>query len=275
MSIEERIPASECENDSSPAKHSKRVSWSMVVETDDFFLQGRDTTPSYNSDRSEEICPRTPEPPFETTYEIPSILKPATETPFAAIETTAFETTIHNDCEIPTISKTDCDKPKDNAIIQDSCITNMDPQKHYLPSALVDPTPNDAEQSAIIHQRLLRRVSWLKQVTLLRRQHDFAQKGKFLVKEYELKTELEALCEDVLFLGVKKDRLAETLRELRTKKADILCHSNDGDKSERNDEGGIYQTKITADGTDNGTGSSTGVSDACVQTDDWRTGSGA
>jgi hypothetical protein len=269
VGIEERIPASECENDSSPAKHSKRVSWNIVVETDDFVSQGRDTTHCYSSDPSEEGCPRTPEPPFETTAEKSSILKPATETPFPTIETILIETKICDRYETPSLSNTASNTPNDNAATQDSCTTSMDPQNPYLPKnrvAAVHLTPNDAEQSAIIHQDLLWRVSRLKQAILSRRKLDSTQKGKSLVKEYELKTELEALCEDVLFLGDKKGRLAETLRGLRAKKAELLRHSNDGDESEEKEDGGLYQTTPTVKGT--------GVSDACVQTDDWLTGSG-
>ena len=111
--------------------------------------------------------------------------------------------------------------------------------------------PLNVEEPIVVQRNLVQRASQLNQIILAIQKREIAEKGKSLVTEYQLRTELEALCEDVLFLADKKDRLTETLRDLRKTRSEFLNGNGNGNE----DKTGKQQRM--------------GVSDASAQTENW------
>ena len=181
------------------------------------------------------------------------------------IETSQSETRkteINSNCDSGT-KTTSCNIPQHKAAIPDGCTTSMDPQHYKIRrSGFTDDkmTPEysiGAEDALAAQQSLQLRIARLKQTVLSLRKLESAQRGNFLVREYQLRTELEGLCEDVLFLGDKRDGLEQTLGELRAKNTEIL----DSGTNDNKDETETQDDKPIKVGT--------GVSDAGVQTDEW------
>mmetsp|Transcript_7334 Transcript_7334/g.17938 ORF Transcript_7334/g.17938 Transcript_7334/m.17938 type:complete len:153 (+) Transcript_7334:196-654(+) len=125
--------------------------------------------------------------------------------------------------------------------------TSIDQYNQYFTNGNM--APFNIEEPTVVQRNLVQRASQLNQVILSIQKREIAEKGRSLVIEYQLRTELEALCEDVLFLADKKDRLAETLRDLRKKRSELLNGNGNDDKT--------------------GGKQSMGVSDASVQTENW------
>ena len=126
-------------------------------------------------------------------------------------------------------------------------------------TTLANPKPFTDEE----RRKLQRKISRLKATILTIQKSNSTQKGKSLIQEYQLRSELEALCEDVFFLREKKDRLAATLQELQKKDTKTLVKKSKGSNDREKDENG-HLNKTEEEGA-------TRFSDACVQTEDWTT----
>ena len=138
----------------------------------------------------------------------------------------------------------------------------MDPNDLHFAmndTAPVNVKPLAVEEPIAVQRNLLGKVSRLKQAALSIQKCDSAQKGKSLVQEYQLRTELGALCEDVLFLGDKRDRLAENLKESCVKNTELRNSStktitNNNNNSNKDNENDMEDIR---------------VADASVQTENW------
>ena len=264
--IEERTPASEYVRDSSPqGKDSRRVSWN-VAENDDFAPSGH----KHISDPSDE---RVAELPFVASSVKSLILQPK-PTP-STIETEELKTNNQvGDCQ-PSIERAlTSEIPKDITSKPEGCSKNMDRNILYFPNSnqgSMKAMPLVVEEPSAIQRNLLQKVSRLKRAVLSIQKRDSAQRGKSLVREYQLRAELEALCEDVIFLGEKRNRLSETLRELRVKNAEIHKSESISDGSSDgnivNNSDHIMNSNNNEDKAEEQEG--TGVSDASVQTEDF------
>ena len=266
--IEERTPKSECERDSySSAKDSRRVSWNMI-ESDI-------TAPlCYKNHHSNEghFVPLIDASRRMTEQEL--ILEPTRTAPSSTIEPEEIDAKAilgHRKHIGKTIS---FDVYKKNELVTKDCSMNMDTRTLHFSNCSASENLIE-EEPMVIRQNLLRKISRLKQAIPTMQNYNSIQRGKSLIHEYQLRMELEAICEDVIFLGEKKDRLAEALRDLQSKSTKILMrnseikrNSNSNSTSEhereREDDESARPHKTIED-------TATRFSDACVQTEDWPT----
>lgn len=288
---EERTPASECENDSSSSKkHMRRVSWN-VIENDEIVSPDSHAEPCPSRDDSDGRRCQHPEL-LESAPKKSSTLQPITAVPPSTIETdqtesrpienntssdserpaentTSFnipqQTNINSDSETPVENTTSCNTPQQTAATQDGSTTSMDPQhcnthqSRFVTDDAAPEYPEDGDDALAVQQSLQSRIARLKQSVLSLKKRDAIQRGNYLVRESHLRTELEGLYEDVLFLGDKRDRLQQNLWDLHGKNGECLESDRNGHK----DEAEKKDDKPIKWGTD--------VSDASVQTDDWST----
>ena len=257
--IEERTPKNECVRDSfSSAKDARRVSRN-VVEGDAILPSGFKRPPIY---RSEGFF----EPSFKASRRVEkhSILPP-TRVKTSTIELEELETkTIvgHKNINGETTS---FDTPEVNVLGKEGCSVNMDIgplQISNRNTALANTKPFTDEEPIVIRRNLQRKISYLKATIFRIQKSNSTQKGKSLIQEYQLRSELEALCEDVFFLGEKKDRLAGTLLELQSKYTKTIVRNDKSSNDQEKDENGFDKTEEEEP---------TRFSDACVQTEDWPT----
>lgn len=128
-----------------------------------------------------------------------------------------------------------------------------------LPAQPMPTLPVPAEDPSLANERLRQKAARLKKALLAMQKLESIQAGQSLVKEYELRTEFESLYGDVRFLGQKRDRLCDTLRDLRAKNADLLRRERLEEPPAEDREAGVHFQ-------------STRVADASVQTDEWPSG---
>ncbi len=258
--IEERTPKDECERDSySSAKYSKRVSWNMI-ESDVFVPSGY---------RNDNFNKGFLEPPIDASRRMTEqelILQPTRMALSPKTERLEIDakTIVDHRKHGKMIS---LDASEKNELDTNGSSMNMNTRTLHVSNSNAGAKPLIEEEPMVIRRDLLKKISRLKQAILTIRNYNSAQKGKYLIHEYQLRLELEALCEDVFFLGEKKDRLAEALRDLQSKSTEILMRHGDIESksnNERKNNENVGPKKTEEDVP-------TRFSDACVQTEDWPT----
>lgn len=294
-SEEQRAPENECENDGthSAPKHNRRVSWNVKEAVEIGALNCDSTKHCHSSccDNNEEGHLQTPEM-YEIATTSPkkmaSIPKSISKLSPMIESTVSANRNPDGDREGPTMFISPYNVANiQNVTRRDSCATSMDNphnlhksvakcgsrkitpvEKITITNETTDEPPEDIRKS------LLERVSQLEDIIISMKKLDTVQQGKSSIKEYELRTQLEGLCDDVLFLRAKKDRLGASLLDLHVKNVDLIrSEKNDtlktgtvrkGRRKLTRQEKSDYN-KLTA----NSTSKSLSVTDASVQTEDW------
>jgi len=202
----------------------------------------------------EEISRPLETPSLEIALQTASIIEPSMPTPTtSASKTIQFDTDQNNGNEASTVNTVAYHMPRNTTPLQDSLTMNTESENGDVPQARL----------TIVQQSLLERVSQLQQTIQSIRKIDSVQRGKSLVREYELKIELEALCEDVVFLRDKEKRLGQTIHALKKNAKSLHRDSNSGEQERRKSDLLSKPTK-----------NKISLSDASVQTDDWSSSSG-
>jgi len=293
---EQRSPTNEFENDviRPVPKHTRRVSWS-IEEAAEFGASDGDTTPQRHRsgwNPIEEGYPQTPET-FEVKTTSPKKLSsgsmPASESSSAIKSTISIERNRDEDREGPNSNVSPCDVPDsiESTAQRDGCVVSMNhPQPLHSPTpsgslrkaapvdVIVVPKETPDERPEVVREDLLRRASRLEEVIQSMQRLDSVRQSQFQVKEYELRSQLEGLCEDVSFLKDKKDRLGTSLLDLHVKNVDFLrtpvndaVKTGSGRKSQR--KAGRPQKGNGGKPTARITRKRPRLSDVGVQTDDW------
>ena len=297
-SEEPRAPTNERENDVAllAPKHTRRVSWS-VEEAFEISSSDGDTTTYYHRSSCnpiDEACQQSPET-FERATTSPKKLslrsKPVSESSSPIKAKASIEMNRDEDREGPRNAP---DNSIQNTAQRDGCARSMDHPEKNLPlpvslsssskaapvDVVVIPKETIEESPEVVHEVLLRRASRLEEVIRSMQKLDSVRQGRSLVKEFELRSRLEGLCEDVLFLKSKKDQLGASLLDLHVRNVDLVHRGEKhvtaktgagASKSQR--KAGLSERGINDDDDDKSSVRSArnfpGVSDASVQTDDW------